>query len=60
MDEKVILDITLNTINIVNKLVVIISEVCDKFCLNWDDLAQYATESWSTGWHGAEFEKVDN
>ena len=45
MDEKVILDITLNTINIVNKLVVIISEVCDKFCLNWDDLAQYATES---------------
>ena len=41
MDEKVIFEITLNTINIMNKLLVMIGEVCDKFCSNWDDLAQY-------------------
>ena len=41
MDEKVIFEITLNTINIMNKLLVMIGEVCDNFCLNWDDLAQY-------------------
>ena len=43
MDEKVIFEIALNTINIVNKLLVMICEVCDEFCWNWDDLAQYAT-----------------